>query len=702
MQLSPGKRSRAAASFGLDPVQASGGQLRAADPQAAADRGLSGSATDLPFLPTIQASFGRYDISGVEAHRGGAAREACDELGASAFARGDQIAFAGAPDLHTAAHEAAHVVQQQAGVHLAGGVGREGDAYEQHADAVADAVVTGVSAESLLAQMAPAPSAMPARGGAIQRRPQVDGLAEPPTPDEKLKFLHSLPMQDILDTLSAPKGRGFLPELLANEDRAPADGIDRLGAAMRAAAGRIDAAFWMKFGRMHVSHPADVPVIEAKVGKKEMSAEKRMGTISSSVIGQLRSGDPDVRKEAFLYLNGLNMHDILDVLVIVRSTGLLLTPQFVSDAAAAPIHQTRLLLAARAVDEIDRRTAAEIETDWGAGWTTLGPDGNTIRDWVQNSPQAKFRKLVDDDRLIRDGQFQLQRRMSDQLRALAPSAGALAADFEDLINAAFGDPQVLHQLASRFRANMSAQGISDPALVAATRPGRFAGGNPKAIGEQIFSEWWARYQKDKTADVTPYVNVFALHAHHQAALILCGAETGQIGTVYQNARKAAGETKDPRAAFSGRLGTSVSREATILPGTSTSRGDVIRYGDLAGAVTRMKAALDGGWVLHARVLSGATGSGNPDDPTEHSLLIIGYRGNAFVVSDSDPKNEGRNDLKTGFTTLFFDPGANRLSTAPDEASFVVAAAPGADGRPVLGNHQVDGHHRYQVWSVSSM
>jgi hypothetical protein len=42
------------------------------------------------------------------------------------------------------------VVQQRAGVHLAGGVGQEGDPYEQHADAVAQRVVAGQSAEDLL------------------------------------------------------------------------------------------------------------------------------------------------------------------------------------------------------------------------------------------------------------------------------------------------------------------------------------------------------------------------------------------------------------------------------------------------------------------------------------------------------------------------------------------------------------------------
>jgi len=104
----------------------------------------------LPFMDVIQRSFGRHDLSGVRAHVGGAAADACDDIGAQAYATGTQTAFASSPDLHTAAHEAAHVVQQRGGVQLKGGVGEAGDTHEQHADAVADRVVAGESAESLL------------------------------------------------------------------------------------------------------------------------------------------------------------------------------------------------------------------------------------------------------------------------------------------------------------------------------------------------------------------------------------------------------------------------------------------------------------------------------------------------------------------------------------------------------------------------
>jgi hypothetical protein len=71
-------------------------------------------------------------------------------MGAQAYATGNHVAFAAPPDLHTAAHEAAHVVQQRAGVQLKGGVGEAGDPYERNADAVADRVVQAKSAEDLL------------------------------------------------------------------------------------------------------------------------------------------------------------------------------------------------------------------------------------------------------------------------------------------------------------------------------------------------------------------------------------------------------------------------------------------------------------------------------------------------------------------------------------------------------------------------
>ncbi|HEX4416541.1 MAG TPA: DUF4157 domain-containing protein [Kofleriaceae bacterium] len=121
---------------------------------AVAAEGVSGAARSLPHRDTIQRLFGRHDIHHVKAQVGGPADDAARRIGADAYATGQTVAFRSEPDLHTAAHEAAHTVQQTGGVQLAGGVGRSGDTYERHADEVADAVLAGRSAEPLLDQFA--------------------------------------------------------------------------------------------------------------------------------------------------------------------------------------------------------------------------------------------------------------------------------------------------------------------------------------------------------------------------------------------------------------------------------------------------------------------------------------------------------------------------------------------------------------------
>ncbi len=138
---------------------------------AAAARGIQGSGSSLPHLNAIQRSFGHHNISNVQAHVGGAATEANRSMGAEAYATGNHVAFKEQPSLHTAAHEAAHVVQQQSGVSLKGNVGQIGDRYEQHADTVADAVVQGKSSETLLDQVASGGGS----SGHVQQKSEGDG-----------------------------------------------------------------------------------------------------------------------------------------------------------------------------------------------------------------------------------------------------------------------------------------------------------------------------------------------------------------------------------------------------------------------------------------------------------------------------------------------------------------------------------------------
>jgi hypothetical protein len=133
-----------------------------------AAQGVAGAGGELPHKDAIAASFGEEHapaVAGIQAHVGGDAAAATGALGAQAYASGNSVAFGASPDLHTAAHEAAHVVQQKQGVQLKGGVGQAGDGYEAEADAVADRVVQGKSAADLL------PSAGTGGDSAVQSKP---------------------------------------------------------------------------------------------------------------------------------------------------------------------------------------------------------------------------------------------------------------------------------------------------------------------------------------------------------------------------------------------------------------------------------------------------------------------------------------------------------------------------------------------------
>jgi hypothetical protein len=168
----PGKRTLVETVCGDTPVQrqaGEGAQTPSDGIHAAAARGTATPAGPLPHAGLIQRAFGRHDISSVKAHVGGDAAASAGDMGATAYATGDHVVLGGSADLFTEAHEAAHVVQQRAGVHLKGGVGEDGDSHERHADSVATAVVQGKSAEGLLDQVAPASAS--GRSAGVQRQP---------------------------------------------------------------------------------------------------------------------------------------------------------------------------------------------------------------------------------------------------------------------------------------------------------------------------------------------------------------------------------------------------------------------------------------------------------------------------------------------------------------------------------------------------
>lgn len=244
----PGKRTLVEQEYGrgisatIQRQPASGAEVRSGDSEAstkrihaAPERGLEGSGGTLPHLHTIQRLFGRHDVSGVSAHVGGPAEQACQNIGA---------------------------------LQLKGGVGTAGDAYERHADAVADRVVAGQSAESMLdayagAATGPAqPVTQRKHDGAAGPIVQQDGKHVSPRPtsppehsrvgrliellntpdpvagvgdyDGAFAFLNGLSMADLLATISGAADCGYLAPLLAHSYVASAYDRARLMSALYA------------------------------------------------------------------------------------------------------------------------------------------------------------------------------------------------------------------------------------------------------------------------------------------------------------------------------------------------------------------------------------------------------------------------------------------------------------------------------------
>lgn len=180
-------------------ARASASLMPSAEVHEAARQGISGTSNKLPYLQTIQRSFGRHSLSAIEAHTDTAAQRGARAMGAEAFTTGKHVVFGREPSLHTAAHEAAHAIQQRAGVQLLGGVGQAGDPYEQHADAVADRVVQGQSSESLLDLFADRPGRATGDGGWPVQRRLEGALAGKSESDiiEQLKLTYKVNVVDV-------------------------------------------------------------------------------------------------------------------------------------------------------------------------------------------------------------------------------------------------------------------------------------------------------------------------------------------------------------------------------------------------------------------------------------------------------------------------------------------------------------------------
>jgi hypothetical protein len=221
------------------------------------------------------------------------------------------------------------------------------------------------------------------------------------------------------------------------------------------------------------------------------------------------------------------------------------------------------------------------------------------------------------------------------------------------------------------------------------------------VGAQIFEKLWKQYSNPKAGfpDLTPYVNLAHFQALRRWELIACKRTATLIAGRYVAGGGGGGTRSATTAIKPTQLVGSVKTDSSVQAG-DLSQGTVATYStSLAKEVERMKRALDDGWVVHARVLSGVEGGGKSKAEAEHSLIVYGYSGDAFEFYDPDVG--GSNIERTGFDRLFYDPKANRLSTAETDADFAVYASSTADPGHRKG-FQASGVHRYQVSSIETL
>lgn len=222
------------------------------------------------------------------------------------------------------------------------------------------------------------------------------------------------------------------------------------------------------------------------------------------------------------------------------------------------------------------------------------------------------------------------------------------------------------------------------------------------VGGAIFEQLWKAYEKPESPfpDLKPYATMSQYQALRRWEMQACKVTATRIAKRYIAAGGVGGKRSPGTAIKPTALVANVKRDRTHVGG-GRYRGDVATYSNkLSDEVEKMRRALDDGWVVHARVLSGIEGGGASGAEAEHSLIVFGHDGNTFEFFDPDVA--GSNLARSGFDKLYFDPDANRLSTARTEADFGAYAKEGPAGTSQHHGWHGHGVHRYQVTSIETL
>jgi hypothetical protein len=318
-------------------------------------------------------------------------------------------------------------------------------------------------------------------------------------------------------------------------------------------------------------------------------------------------------------------------------------------------------------------------------------DRSAVQSWVANKPELPAIAELGSD-IADAGQFAFGGMLSNAIWDAIANAGA---ESDSAVRAALeasrdaGSPSFwtsVGSAAKRIHRNY-------PALKSLLARGDIS----KKRGLAIYEDLWAEYEKTKTTKrLASYVSFHDLQALSVAELDRCNAQVRHSHSLHLNQTSGASSSpaNSPPLSAGGLAQQIVDHK---MPATKNPwRGSEVRYiPGLGGAVESMRLVLDAGDRIIMGVLSGVTGGMTP----EHYLYVVGHRGNAFVCTDSDPNNEKPGVLPTkGIRYLYFDPAANRLSSAPTDESFPI------DWDPAIreDRFQMDGPHRYQALTIAKL
>jgi hypothetical protein len=373
----------------------------------------------------------------------------------------------------------------------------------------------------------------------------------------------------------------------------------------------------------------------------------------------------------------------------------------------AKITQSKSFLAAARKDLDDFAAVAS---------SLSAPDQAAVNGLFADTAAAGFATTLGDPQAMQ-GQFVLSSALEGEVKTvlsdqygkltLAPGEKVELDQADAALSAALQGASVDNPGASYAAVDRAATGLSakvrklaaahavvvDPAFTACLR--RAVGPPPakkaydKIIAE-VFQPLWKQWLDTRSfPDMSGFRNVYQLAYLKMADQWACQPMTMNLAKLHH--LKSAGRSKDPKAELPL---TQLYADTKV---TTDSRGRVldervIYRKDLPSVVERIRKALDGGWLVHVRVLSGKAMDYTASRAAgEHSLLVVGHSGNTFTCADTDPGGEGAVHLMGGVTALFFDPGANTLASA-------VGAGMEVDSR----GHQTNRRHRYQAWTVQSV